>query len=104
MTEHVAHHPAIQGSHQAVAFGGRNKGAGQDGAAAFIVQAQQDLQMARPFHRRKRRDFLGIEAEAILLQGYVQTLDPRHFAKAQGQFSVVGVVHPTRLRPFSLAM
>ncbi|MNZ50068.1 hypothetical protein D3C78_678500 [compost metagenome] len=37
--EHIAHHPAVQRGHQAVALGRRDEAAGQDGTAAFVVQA-----------------------------------------------------------------
>ena len=61
------------------------------------MQAQENFDVPiASVGRAQRRDFLGVEAKAIFLQGDMQPLYPGHLAKPQRQFRVVDVVdlHP----------
>ncbi|MNF69403.1 hypothetical protein D3C84_512860 [compost metagenome] len=67
------------------------------------MQAQQDFDMpAACFDMTQGCDFLGIQTKAVLFQRHVQALHPGHFAKAQGQLRIVGVIDLNPVAPLLL--
>ncbi|MOA68730.1 hypothetical protein D3C78_1965010 [compost metagenome] len=53
-------------------------------------------------HMSERGNFLGVQTKAVFFQGHVQALYPSHFAKAQGQFRIVGMIDLNAVAAFLL--
>ncbi len=100
----VLDHPAVERADQVVALGRGDEGGGLDDLAVFVEHADEDLAEQVPGRfLRDRLDELVEEAEAVVLEGAVDAVDPLHLAVALGDQGVVQLVSWTRLRPLSFA-
>ena len=92
MAAHGADHPAVDGGHQVVAFGGGNKGAGQDQVALGGLDADQHLEVFAA-GLAQADDGLRVQAEVLLLERFVQARYPLHLAEPARQPLVGVAVH-----------
>ena len=85
------YHPAVDGRYQPVAFGRGNEFGGRD-LSVLVDQAEDQLRHLRAVLDRERHDGLREQAEAFLVEGLVDAVDPLHLARALGERGVVGFV------------
>ena len=101
--EQGAQHPPVDGRHQVVALRRGNEGTGRQDIARLVAQPDQDLHEARFVCLLVQgKDGLGIEQEALFLEGIGDALHPLHFPQLTHQFQVVGLEYVNAVAPLVL--
>ena len=87
--ERVFHHPAVDGRHQVVAFGGGDEMVRRHQLALLVAHADEQFEVAAAFFALQRHDGLAVQLEAAVLEGGIDPRGPLHLATTTHQVQVV---------------